>query len=129
MQIYIGNLSPKITCYDLGQLLEPAGGCPSFEFRSYQKGRKQFYYALTSIEPDSLARELISRHNRKQIKNRTIELHAYNDRSIFNERRAFGWGGKHWTGKERRNVDRRLISFNENKETGSENVIPGASAI
>lgn len=113
MQIYIGNLSTKITSYDLGQLFDGNGECPSFKFKYYQKDHKRFYYALTSIEPESLAKNIMARCNLKRIKNKMIVLHAYKNRSVFNERREFCWGSKPWTPEERRKVDRRLFSHDE----------------
>jgi len=110
MQIYIGNLSSTVSSIDLESLFEDIEERPSFTFRSYQKDRMNFYYALTSIEPETLARELIARNNRKSVKNRNIVLHPYKDRSVFNERRAFGWGKKQWAGEERRKVDRRFAA-------------------
>ena len=110
MQIYIGNLSSTTSSIDLEPLFEDIEERPSFTFRSYQKDRVHFYYALTSIEPESRARELIARNDRKSVKNRNIVLHPYKDRSVFNERRSFGWGNKQWTGEERRKIDRRQVA-------------------
>jgi RNA recognition motif-containing protein len=109
MQIYIGNLSSVFTSDDLAPLFEGCDEIPSFTFKSYTKSNVHYYYALASIESESLAREVITRNQKKKIKNRKIEFHAYKDRSVFNERRAFGWGNKPWTSEERRKVDRRLV--------------------
>jgi len=109
MQIYIGNLSEKIRSFDLAPLFKGYGEYPSFKFKYYFKDYRRFYYALTSDMPESLARRAITKYHMTRIKNRAIEIHAYKERSVFNERRAFGWGSKQWSSDERRNVDRRHV--------------------
>lgn len=113
MQIYIGNLSPKITSFNLVSLFEGYGKCPSFDFRTYQKDDEQRYYAVTSIEPESLAKDFIDRRNMTRIKDRIIVLREYKSRSVFNERREFGWGSKKWLFDERRKVDRRFVEHDK----------------
>lgn len=111
MQIYIGNLSAEITSFDLAPLFKGYDENPSFQFRYFLDGYKRNYYALTSDIPETMAVNVIARRHMTRIKDRAIMLHAYQERSIMNERRAFGWGSKQWGSDERRNVDRRGVQY------------------
>ena len=114
MQIYIGNLSAETTSMDLAQVFMGYGeDYPSFSFKYYQRGNKRFYFALTSIEPESLARKVIGRRNMKRIKGRSIVLHAYKDRALSNERRALNWRSQTWDADERRKTDRRHLQHDK----------------
>ena len=113
MQIYIGNLSAEITSFDLAQFFNGYGDYPSFTFKYYQKGQKRFHYAVTSISPDSLARQAIRRCHMKRAKGRSIVLHPYKDRVIINERRGLNWRGKPWASEERRTVNRRQVQHDK----------------
>jgi hypothetical protein len=76
MQIYIGNLSHEVSSHDLIRLFRGFEDPTSFEFKYYMRGKKRFYFALTSIVPDRMALKAMERCRMKRIKGRVIAHEA-----------------------------------------------------
>jgi hypothetical protein len=114
MQIYIGNLSHEISSHDLMRLFRGFEDHTSFEFKYYMRGEKRFYFALTSIEPESVAIKAIKRCHMKRIKGRLIVIRDYKGRALVNERRSLDWREKLWDSDERRATERRNIQHDKN---------------
>ena len=114
MQIYIGNLSAAVNRLDLAQFLRGFGTNLSFTFKYYQHDGKRFYYALTSITPDSQAKRAIARRHMTRLNGRSTVLRPFINRASINERRALDWRDKKWESEECRKIDRRHEQFDKN---------------
>jgi RNA recognition motif-containing protein len=122
MDIFIGNISAKMTAYDLRRLFNSVIGDLSGGFLFWRKseptqlsfkiiekhGEESHYrYGLATVEPDEIARECIDKVNNQFFDSQPIVVREYYQRSYMNERRAINWRDKPWHGPERRVMDRR----------------------
>lgn len=108
MELYIGNLSDKVSIDDLHRLFRGFGRNLQFrfEFRILDDGGKA-RYAVVEFDSERLARKAIDKLRHTPLYGQPLIIHEYVHRSYNNERRAVGWRNRQWPGNERRSNDRR----------------------
>ncbi|MEW5754954.1 MAG: hypothetical protein AB1810_01490 [Pseudomonadota bacterium] len=123
MDIFIGNLPPQATTYDLRMLINRAlSGTRRGRFftrkppqaekialqiveNSGMKSPRRFGHAV--IEPDQLGVQCMMRLRGARLYGNLLSIHKYRERASMNERRALSWRRRQWASEERRLSERR----------------------
>jgi RNA recognition motif-containing protein len=109
MELFIGNLSPKVT---LGELVAFFKGFSKMaRFRLEQKRLEEgtvLHYAVAAFENDKQALKMQAKFQGAELHGRELVIREYLHRSYNNERRAVNWREKPWRAGERRRDDRRF---------------------
>lgn len=122
MEIFIGNLPPKASAFELRRLFNPVvenngrrflfWRLNSLEYMNFRiveqrTGKGLVRYGVAQVEPDWMAEVCLSELNHSFLMGQPLLLREYHRRSYMNERRAVDWRTRPWDGKERRQHHRR----------------------
>lgn len=108
MEVYIGNLEPKITYGDLISFLK--GFSSKAKIRIIEKRQSdgsKIRYGIAAFDSDKLALKAIRKLNNKPLRGERVIVREYFHRYYANERRDLNWRDKPWSGVERRRQERR----------------------
>jgi hypothetical protein len=124
MEVYVGNLPPKVDVGELGQLFEkvirPKGWSallpkarakrsmspPHFEIIEVA-GKKSVRYGYVELYPESLAQQAIAGLQGATLRGNPVHVREYFNRAYINDQRLIGWRNRRWGRTERRLSERR----------------------
>jgi hypothetical protein len=106
MELFIGNLPPKISLAELLIFFRAFKGKADFRL---EKGGPDgtLLYAVAELDSERYARKLVEKYQGAQVRGKKLVIREYVHRSYANERRAVNWREKPWRAGERRRNERR----------------------
>ncbi len=108
MEIFIGNLPLDASVLDLKKLFgKIENGTRIRIYKSRLKDGSSKCYGHAVLGSSQMAQTLISEHHGCLMQDNPIEVRMYEQRRLRNDRRAPIWGGCHWSGINRRRIERR----------------------
>ena len=108
MEIFIGNLPLNASVVDLRKLFGKINNGARFRiYKSRQRDGSSKVYGHAVVESETFAFDLMTKYDGSLIRDSRIQVRAYRQRSVNNDRRAPLWTGLPWSGLDRRHTERR----------------------
>ena len=109
MVIFIGNLPPLATEYDLCELARLPTGAHLRIIKKKNRDGRLVRFALLKAADDRQARRLQARLTGQRLHDAKLVVREYQPRVAGNERRRLDWRQLDWRGDERRYDERRSM--------------------
>lgn len=108
MEVFIGNLSEKVTLSDLTAFFKAFANKAHIRIVvKRQENGSRVRYGLADFDSDKLALKAIKKLNQKVLRGKSVVMREFYHRRYSNERRALNWRDIPWSGPERRQEERR----------------------
>lgn len=108
MEVFIGNLSERVTLTDLTAFLKTFANKARIRIvDKRQEDGSRIRYGIADFDSDKLALKAIKKLNQKVLRGNPVVMREFFHRRYSNERRALNWREIPWSGPERRKDERR----------------------